>query len=88
MANISGAQVAFWPTSSFKKLETISGGKLSMESRMMLLLGHLSWQTVAGRMFKCPVSERLFPLLQSPPTPAKPAEHKSPCISPNDRLWL
>ncbi len=28
MANIGGAQVAFWPTSSFKKLETISGGKL------------------------------------------------------------
>ena len=40
MANISGAQVAFWPTSSFKKLETISGGKLSMESRMMLLPEH------------------------------------------------
>ncbi len=40
MATISGAQVAFWPTQSFKKSETISGGKLSMESRMMLLPEH------------------------------------------------
>ena len=40
MATISGAQVAFWPTQSFKKSETITGGKLSMESRMMLLQEH------------------------------------------------
>ena len=40
MANIGGAQVAFWPTSSFKHGETVSGGKLSMESRMMLLPEH------------------------------------------------
>ena len=40
MATISGAQVAFWPTQSFKKSETITGGKLSMESRMMLLPEH------------------------------------------------
>lgn len=40
MANIGGAAVAFWPVSSFKKMEKISGGKLSMESRMMLLPEH------------------------------------------------
>ncbi len=40
MANIGGAQVAFWPTSSFKHGETVSGGKLSMESRMMLMPEH------------------------------------------------
>ena len=42
MPNIGGAQVAFWPISSFTKLETISGGKLSMESRMMLMPEHCS----------------------------------------------
>jgi kynurenine formamidase len=42
MPNIGGAHVAFWPISSFKKLETISGGKLSMESRMMLMPEHCS----------------------------------------------
>ena len=30
MPNIGGAQVAFWPISSFDKAETISGGKVSM----------------------------------------------------------
>ena len=40
MANISGAAVAFWPTSSFDGLERMSGGKLSMESRMMLIPEH------------------------------------------------
>ncbi len=42
MPNIGGAQVAFWPISSFTKLETISDGKLSMESRMMLMPEHCS----------------------------------------------
>ena len=40
MPNIGGAQVAFWPISSFDKAETISGGKVSMESKMMLLPEH------------------------------------------------
>ena len=40
MPNIGGAAVAFWPISSFKKLETITGGKVSMESRMMLMPEH------------------------------------------------
>ena len=40
MATIGGAPVAFWPTQSFQKTETISGGKLSMESRMMLIPEH------------------------------------------------
>ena len=40
MPNIGGAQVAFWPRSSFDKAETISGGKVSMESKMMLLPEH------------------------------------------------
>ena len=42
MPNIGGAQVAFWPISSFDKLETISDGKVSMESRMMLMPEHCS----------------------------------------------
>lgn len=42
MPNISGATVAFWPTQSFDKLETVSGGRLSMESRMMLMPEHCS----------------------------------------------
>ncbi len=40
MANIGGAAVAFWPTSSFAGSERMSGGKVSMESRMMLLPEH------------------------------------------------
>ena len=42
MPNIGGAHVAFWPVSSFEKLETISDGKVSMESRMMLMPEHCS----------------------------------------------
>ena len=40
MANIGGAQVAFWPSSTFEKGEKTTGGKLSMESRMMLMPEH------------------------------------------------
>jgi len=40
MPNIGGAAVAFWPVNSFDELETLSDGKLSMESRMMLLPEH------------------------------------------------
>ena len=42
MPNIGGAQVAFWPTSSFDGLEKITGSKVSMESRMMLMPEHCS----------------------------------------------
>ena len=49
MPNIGGAQVAFWPISSFKKSEIISGGKLSMESRMMLLPEHCGTHLDAPR---------------------------------------
>ena len=40
MPNIGGAAVAFWPVSSFDDLETVSGGKISMESRMLLVPEH------------------------------------------------
>lgn len=40
MPNIGGAAVAFWPTTGFDKSEKISGGKLSMEARMMLMPEH------------------------------------------------
>ena len=42
MPNIGTAHVAFWPASSFDGLEKISAGKLSMESRMMLMPEHCS----------------------------------------------
>jgi len=35
MPNIGGAQVAFWPISSFDKMEKITTGKVSIGSRMM-----------------------------------------------------
>lgn len=40
MPNIGGAAVAFWPTTAFDKSEKISGGKVSMEARMMLMPEH------------------------------------------------
>jgi len=42
MPNIGGAQVAFWPIKSFDGLEKITDGKVSMESRMMLMPEHCS----------------------------------------------
>ena len=40
MLNISGSAVAFWPHEDHDGTRTISGGKLSMESRMMLIPEH------------------------------------------------
>ena len=37
MRNISGSAVAFWPVESHEGTRQISSGKLSMESRMMLI---------------------------------------------------
>ena len=40
MLNISGSAVAFWPHEDHEGTRQISGGKLSMESRMMLIPEH------------------------------------------------
>ena len=40
MSVLGGAQVSFWPLSTHKKLERISGGRVSMEARMMLIPEH------------------------------------------------
>ena len=40
MRNISGSAVAFWPVQDHKGSRQISGGKLSMESRMLLIPEH------------------------------------------------
>ena len=42
MPNISGHPVQFWPINTHRKYETLSGGKVSMESRMMLMPEHAS----------------------------------------------
>ena len=42
MPNISGHPVQFWSLNTHKKYETLSGGKVSMESRMMLMPEHAS----------------------------------------------
>ena len=42
MPNIGTAHVAFWPISSFDGSERMSAGKVSMESRMMLMPEHCS----------------------------------------------
>lgn len=40
MPNIGDVHIAFWPIESYDHLAKISGGKLSMESRMMLMAEH------------------------------------------------
>ena len=40
MPNIGGAPVQFWPINTHRKQETLSSGKVSMESRMMLMPEH------------------------------------------------
>jgi len=49
MPNIAGLQIAFWPIETFGGLRTITGGKLAMESRMMLLAEHCGTHLDAPR---------------------------------------
>ena len=51
MPNIGGMQTAFWPVESYDSLRTYSGGKLAMESRMMLLAEHCGTHLDAPRHF-------------------------------------
>ena len=49
MPNIAGLHVASWPTETFGGLRGISGGKLAMESRMMILPEHCGTHLDAPR---------------------------------------
>jgi kynurenine formamidase len=51
MPNIGGVQIAFWPIESYDTLSQYSGGKLAMESRMMLLAEHCGTHLDAPRHF-------------------------------------
>ena len=51
MPNIGGLQIAFWPVESYDGLAAITGGKLSMESRMMLMAEHCGTHLDAPRHF-------------------------------------
>jgi arylformamidase len=51
MPNIGGVQIAFWPIETHDGLAAITGGKLSMESRMMLLAEHCGTHLDAPRHF-------------------------------------
>jgi len=51
MPNIGGLQIAFWPVESYDGLSAITGGKLSMESRMMLMAEHCGTHLDAPRHF-------------------------------------
>jgi arylformamidase len=49
MPNIAGAQIAFWPTETHAGTRQLTGGKLDMESRMMLLPEHSGTHVDAPR---------------------------------------
>ena len=49
MPNIAGAQIAFWPTETHAGTAQMTGGKLVMESRMMLLAEHAGTHLDAPR---------------------------------------
>jgi arylformamidase len=51
MPNIGGQHIAFWPVESYDGLAAITGGKLSMESRMMLMAEHCGTHLDAPRHF-------------------------------------
>lgn len=51
MPNIGGVQIAFFPIESYDGLGTYTGGKLEMESRMILMPEHCSTHIDAPRHF-------------------------------------
>ncbi len=51
MPNLGGQQIAFWPVESYDNLAEITGGKLSMESKMMLMAEHSGTHLDAPRHF-------------------------------------
>lgn len=51
MANISDSMVAFWPVETFESTRQLSGGKLAMEGRMMLIPEHCGTHLDVPRHF-------------------------------------
>ena len=51
MSNISGSAVVFWPVDTFASMRKITGGKLAMESRMMLIPEHCGTHLDVPRHF-------------------------------------
>jgi len=51
MPNVGGAPVVFWPVQTIAKLRQLSGGKVGIESRMMLLAEHCGTHLDVPRHF-------------------------------------
>src|SRR5262245_24314946 len=98
MSNISGRPVAFFPLETFTSLHTWSGGKYSMESRMILMPEHTGTHLDAPRHFdpdgapidKVPLESLILPghlldFTSKRPREAITAEDFEECIKRSSR---